>query len=103
MASVKYNFKIALLDLDDSKVVEDGNEVLLSSLLANNIRNSPITEDIVVKMFGWAVDLKKTGELALDEDDKTKLQKFILSNNNFPAITKGRLYEVLNKPEKSAK
>lgn len=101
MASIKFNFKKPLLDLDDSEIMEEGAPVLMSNLLANNIRNSPITEDIVVKMFGWAIDLKKTGEITLDEDDKAKLQKFILSSNSMPLISKGRLNEILNSPPKA--
>lgn len=101
MASIKFNFKKPLLDLDDSEIIEDGSPVMMSTILSNHIRNAPITEDVVVKMFGWAVDLKKTGEVTLDEDDKAKLQKFILSSNVLPLISKGRLNEVLSSQHKS--
>lgn len=103
MASKIYDFRKPLKDLDGTILKDDGKEVNLDKFLANTIKNSAIGEDIVLKLFGYAVDLTETGKIALDDEDKEKLKKYILSHPGITALGKGRLCAVLNEPSEKVK
>ena len=94
-----YNFKTPLLDADDKPVTRDGKELILSNLLSNIIMQSRMS-DKTIKFFDWALELKKTGELILDNTDRETLAGFILNHTELTIFEKGRFNQVLIAKEK---
>lgn len=95
MATKKYDFKLPLRDAEDKPVIENDKEVVLSNVISNVIMNATMTE-APMKFFDWALDLKKTGSVTLDDTDKETFVKFITGHPHLPVITKGRLLKVFS-------
>lgn len=101
MANIKYNFKKEMTDAADKPIIEAGKTVMINEALSNVLMNSTINErGIVLKYFGWGIDLQKTGVLMLDDADKESLENYILTTQALPILGKGRMIEILKNPIK---
>lgn len=99
MASKKFDFKKPMLDIDGEPAKESGKQLICGDLLAQALMEARMSEeDIILKFFAWALELKKTGVISLDKVDEDKLRKWILTNPSIMNLGKGRFIEVLDNP-----
>jgi hypothetical protein len=94
MATKKFNFKKTFLNgngdpIDDAQTKKP---LVLSEHLAGLLLSMRSNEP--QKPFFWALELKKTGVLLLDNPDEAKLREFIVSHEALTVLEKGRLLEV---------
>lgn len=85
------NFKFKFTDSALVETSEMANEVL-SSLLSNDTKND------AVKLFGWSIELRRSGVLNIDDSDKEKL-KSIVTDFTIPAFAKAQLLKVFTKEQ----
>lgn len=91
------NLKVPMLGGDDQEVVPS---ILLSKLLSDLIMGSSISDE-PLKYFDWALDLRKSGVIAVDDTDKEKIVNFINGSQNLTVLGKGRLLRVIKEAKAS--
>lgn len=90
----------ALVLSADGVPVADGTT--LGKLLSNEIMSSSINEE-PMKYFDWALDLRKSGVIIVDNTDKQKLVTMITNSSTLNVLGKGRLLSAINDAVDSAK
>ena len=89
---IKIDLKVPLIEADDSTVVP-GESNLLNSIVSMWL--SRATEDSdPVKSTEWAISLRKTGFIEIDNSDYDKLYKRVKSAKEFANLVK---YRILSK------
>jgi hypothetical protein len=93
MAIKKLDFKVPFLDADGVEVKEGEKPILLSKQLSDALMLASTKEP--VKYFDWALELRKSGQLTLDQTDKDNLKAFVKDREGFTVLWKGRILEVI--------
>lgn len=90
------NFKVPMLDAEGKDT-----STTLSKLLSDLMLGSTINEE-PMKFFDWALELRQSGVLMLDDSDKERVVNFIKASGNLTVLGKGRLLKAfLEAPEGS--
>ena len=92
---MKFEFNIALIDLDGNPLVVDDKELTAGRLLSNILKNS--NRGNATKLYGIALDLYHCKPLYLDKADKKMLCEWIETEQNFTHLAKYQLLEILEK------
>ena len=82
----KIDFTGNLVGVDGVELTEK-KSILLSQILAN------LVEGDAVKIWGWALHLRKEGYLELDKSDTGLLKDIILNSKSMTVLGKAQLLE----------
>lgn len=88
MKKLDLNWKIK--DLDGKEIDEAKASGLLGSALIGEKNGDAI------KLFDWAVTLRKEGSISVDDSDFTKIKDIVEKTEMLPIITKAQLLKYLN-------
>lgn len=86
------NFSAALLDGDNNPVTPP---TTLGKLLSDMMLGASINDE-PTKYFDWALDLRQSGILVLDDTDKERISNFIKASSAITILGKGRLLKALS-------
>ena len=81
------SFKGFLTDLSGKEMKEHKKNEVLSTMLAG------LPKGNAVKLYGWAMDIYRTGSVTVDKADMILLKELIENCETFTVLTKAQLLE----------
>lgn len=94
----KINLKKPLLMLNGSPALNNGEQILLSTTIADLISSGAGANSL--KVFEQCKSLYTTGELNLDTTDLDEFKKLVDSNQNATILLKGQVLQEIAKQVK---
>lgn len=85
------DFNVPLKDINETPITDKKLATVLSEVLG-----SAAKVENPMKLYGWYIELRKSGKLNLDNTDKKLLHSFIESNETLFLFVKGQLLEIID-------
>ena len=92
------DFNVSLRDINQEQITDKKLAHVLCEVLGSATKS-----ENPMKLYGWYLELNKTGVLTLDNTDKKLLYNFIENNENVFLFVKGQLLDLLDSKDEPKK
>jgi hypothetical protein len=91
---MNYEFNVPLCDLTGNPIKDNGKDVTLGLLLANQLVSQPKGD--ALKFMSWAKKLTRCEVLNLDKSDVRKLRDFVEGCETMTILSKAPILEIID-------